>query len=240
MIRITAPDFNTIREAIAGAHIYLQAFNPLIKQRRIPIDKAQRSLVDQVPPCVQNAFGIVAQITQREHMDPEGVAPIGTVTLSEIDTKTMRNELENISALVMPDVVYELQCAISELPGLAVIFESADDDRRRAARVAAIAWEAGRRYGIMQSIAIFENTSTDYAQATTQIFENALNSTLELPTPSGESKPAQVLPFASTIPRGATDNYDEDAGRTRTGNMPSCDACGEIHGENDCPTPVTN
>lgn len=206
MIRIIEDEFRTMSEGLAAAHLFQQAFTPIVKRSARLFDKAQRSLIHSAPEAISQAFHTMATIQHREMKGMDDDTAPAMVTLKEIDTKILRNEIENISALALPDIDYEMKCALVELPGLIDILDSQLDDRSKLARLMGICWEAGRRYGVLQAIAIWENVSTDFQQTTSNILDSALNSTLEI-------RLTPLLPAGATVDnvmRGSNGEPDPD------------------------------
>jgi hypothetical protein len=215
VIKVTAPEFTTIHDGIAAAHLYLQAVTLLVRRHARQLPTNARKLIDDTPELIRKAFFMCAAVVQREEAKNPAAQIIATATLNQIDTKTMRNELENISALVMPDIDYEMRCAMVELPGLDSIIASSELEAVRVSRVMAIAWEAGRRYGLMQAIAIFADTSIEYQRSHETILEAALNCTLELPGPGEQPAGGTLIDFSTaTAQPQASDGIDntEDSG----------------------------
>lgn len=181
MIQITEIEFDAICQGLAGAHMLIQRIHPVLKQRHVALDKEQRELLKTAPAATYNAFTLIRTIADREQSRQRNIQNTPMLMLSDLDTKLMRSELENVSALVMPDLEYQMQCALRELPGLDVIScDSNQQDQATAARMA-IAWAAGRRYGILQACAIFSNTIDEFREGTELSFETALNQGLTLP-----------------------------------------------------------
>ena len=212
MIGLTVIEFNVLREAVAGSHLLIQATAEVLKQRRVALSREQRNLLDVVPACVAEAYETVAAVTRREQGKSYNDEEAPTVQLTDFDTLTFRNELENVSALNMPDLQYEMSVALTELPGLATHWESGGDGRKITAAIMAITWEAGRRYGIIQAGAVFDSTSNDYIEGTHKVFESTLDSTLELPTPELPMQHGRVAPLgyasANTAESGDTRSTD--------------------------------
>ena len=190
MIELTQEQFYQVREAVAGAHLLIQAVKPLLKQRQVALNKDQRNLMDIVPNTVGVAFRILSEVTQRENTSPllRGEKP--TANVGDIDEKIMRNELENVSALVFPDTETLMQKALTDLPMFAEEAIGITSGLDSMARLISWAWEAGRRYGIKQSIAVCDSTVADFASGTITALEAVLNTTMELPPPELPLQPA--------------------------------------------------
>lgn len=195
MVKVTTIEFNELREGIAGAHLFVQAMHRLLKARHTMLNKDQRNLLAVVPESVQHAFTLISQISQREQGNPNDPENTPTVRITDLDTRTMRDEIENVSALSMPDLVHEMCCAINELPGLNVLSSKPDSPPNAEGVMCAIVWEAGRRYGIQQAMAIFDNTSADFVEGSGKALQFALDSALDLPAPELPLQPGRVVPF---------------------------------------------
>ena len=210
MIQFTPAEFNQVREAIAAAHLYCQAISPLLKARHTMMNKDQRNLAQFAPQAVAGAFNVIAAITHRENRDPDAVDARPATKLQDIDTEAMRDELENVSALVLPDLLHLMETVLDDLP----MFHEATRDREHApsayAQVMAWSWEGGRRYGMLQAMSILETTTAEFAAGTLNVLNAALNSTLELPSPE--------LPFSlgSESPDGAAPSTIDANGEERS------------------------
>jgi len=194
MIQFTPKEFSQVREAIAAAHLYMQAINPMLKQRRAALNIDQRAMVKLAPEAVAEGFNIMAMITHRENRDPESLEAMQPTKLTDIDTVAMRDELENVSALVLPDMVYQMVCALGELPMFHDTITSEPLTTHRTAMLMAWSWEGGRRYGLQQSLAILDTTTTEFKTGTEAVLTAALNSALDLPSPELPFKPSSESP----------------------------------------------
>ena len=195
MIGFTPAEFNQVREAIAAAHLYMQSINPLLKQRRAALNVDQRSLVKLAPEAVAQGFNLMAAITHRENRDPESLEAMQPTKLTDIDTVAMRDELENVSALVLPDIVYLMVCALGELPMYHETLTAEPITANSVARLMAWTWEGGRRYGVQQAMAILDSTTTEFKSGVDAVLNAALNGTLDLPSPEPEHRPGEVVPI---------------------------------------------
>ena len=213
MIRITVSEFNELREGIAGAHIFIQTMYPLLKARHTTLDKDQRNLLAVVPESVARAFNLAAVLTQRLQGKPGDPAAQLTLQITDLDVATIREEIENVSALNLPDLNTVMTLAFAELPGLATHNPHPDADPLEMGMALAIVWEAGRRYGLQQAMAIFDNTSADYLTGTGQALQFALDSTLDLPAPELPLQLGEAIPFPYT---NAGDPTKGDDGATDT------------------------
>lgn len=72
--------------------------------------------------------------------------------LGPVETAILRNELECASADYNPDLVYEMACAMREMPLLTDMHNGGEDEGDLYARFMAIAWEGGRRYGLVEAM----------------------------------------------------------------------------------------
>ena len=196
MIRFTPAEFNQVREAIAAAHLYCQTISPLLKARHTMMNKDQRQLAQFAPQAVAEGFNTIALITRRENRDPDAVDARPAIKLQDIDTDAMRDELENVSALVLPDLVYQMVCALGELPMYHELITAEPLTTHRAAMLMAWTFEAGRRYGLQQALAIIDTTTTEFKTGTDAVLTAALNATLDLPSPEPAAENGKVIPFA--------------------------------------------
>lgn len=194
MIDFTPNEFNQVREAISASHLFMQAMCPLLKQRQVALNKDQRNLLQFAPGLTAAAFATVATVTQRNNRDPdaEDTRPITQPT--DIDTRAMTDELENVSALVLPDLIYLMVCALAELPMYDKTLKGSSADPMQVATLMAWAWEAGRRYGLNQALAVFYSTVGEYKDGTEAILTAVLNATLDLPSPETTQPPAEIHP----------------------------------------------
>ena len=113
----------------------------------------------------------------------------------------MRDEMENVSALELPDLVYEMVCALGELPMYHALITTEQLTTHRAARLMAWTWESGRRYGIQQAMVILDSTTDEFKKATGAILDTALNGILEIPGIE-QAAPATEVQIA-TVPTGS-------------------------------------
>lgn len=209
MIRISDDEFNRMREGLAGAHLLLQAILPVLKQRRVSLDKDQRELVAIAPRHVTDAFQIIAAISQRIPQSPNAPAQLFTVKTSDIDTLLMRNEIENVAGLAMPDLIFEIQRALADLPGLQEIIAINGGDHPALALAGAVLWESGRRYGVLQGLEIAESTIDEFKTGIVAVLGEALNSTLELPAPQ-PFPPAAIGETGDAVPADERAAADSD------------------------------
>ena len=204
MIQFTPDEFQKVREAIASAHLLIQAVAPLLKQRHTYLNRDQRNLLTYSESAVPAAFNIIAAITHRENRDPDAVDARPAIKLQDIDTEAMRDELENVSALVLPDLVYQMVCALGELPMYHELITAEPLTTHRAAMLMAWTFEAGRRYGLQQALAIIDTTTTEFKTGTDAVLTAALNATLDLPSPELEHKPGEVIPLRTRLRKTLT------------------------------------
>ena len=163
MIQFTPDEFQTrCARPSPAAHLSLPGRRPLLKaaahrpeQRPAQLTHLQRS--------AGRAEGSTSSllITHRENRDPESEAAAPPNKLADIDVRAMRDELENVSALVLPDLLYQMVCALGELPMYHNLITSEPLTTHRAAQLMAWTWEAGRRYGLQQALAITTAPSTN-------------------------------------------------------------------------------
>ena len=219
MIQFTPDEFQKVREAIASAQLLIQAVAPLLKQRHTYLNRDQRNLLTYSESAVPAAFNIIAAITHRENRDPDAVDARPAIKLQDIDTEAMRDELENVSALVLPDLVYQMVCALGELPMYHELITAEPLTTHRAAMLMAWTFEAGRRYGLQQALAIIDTTNTEFKTGTDAVLTAALNATLALPSPELPFKPSSESPDGaapSTIGANGeertTEETDDDGG----------------------------
>jgi hypothetical protein len=215
MIGFTPAEFNQVREAIAAAHLFMQSVGPVLKQRHTALNKDQRNLLQFAPEAVAEGFNAIAKITYRENRDPNAQEEESPTKLTDIDTVAMRDELENVSALVLPDIVYQMVCALGELPMYHETLTAEPITANSVARLMAWTWEGGRRYGVQQAMAILDSTTTEFKSGVDAVLTAALNGTLDLPSPEPESGANKVIPFeypsAEDLDRVAAEQAAADA-----------------------------
>lgn len=186
MIQINAIEFNDMREAIAGAHLLLQAVKPVLKQRHVPLDKNQRNLLEVVPETIAHAFSVVAAITQREKQQARAFPERLTVSATHLDEDLILGELRDVAALNMPDLTAMMVTAWHVTEELEQISRLMYASAVELAPVFAIFWEAGRRYGLIQAAAMFDSFSADFVEAIKKELAGLLDTTLDLPAPECE------------------------------------------------------
>lgn len=192
MIQFTPDEFNKTREGVAAAHLFCQKFTPIIKQRRIGLNRDERNLLTMGPEAIAVAFNTMAAITHRENRDLCHNAHQPTTEICDIDTAIMQEELANVSALNLPDIEAQVITAIKALPAYDDIRISADLDSKGMAKIMAWAWEAGRRYGILTAIAIVEGANKEYVDGTVNVLNFTLDAALQLPSPETAAAPARL------------------------------------------------
>ena len=191
MIAFTPDEFAKVRDAIAAAHLFQQAVCPLLKQRHTPLNRDQRQIMEAVRHDMPEAFAIVARITHREHRDPESIENQPAQKLTDIDKGTFRDELENVSALVLPDLVFEMLTALGDLPMYHHTLTTEPVTSQSVARLMAWAWEAGRRYGVQQTIAIVDSTTREFATGTIAALTTVLDCALDVPAAEAQDPTAK-------------------------------------------------
>lgn len=187
IITMTRGQFYQLREGIAGAHLLTQRVLPFLKQRHAKLDKDTRHLANIAPEPIRIAFQLSAQISAEQEGTPPDFSTRVPEPLQDIDVKTMRNELENVSACNLPDIEYEMACALEELPMLNHELMTVDVFPAQVKRLAAWSWEAGRRYGMIEALSVFDLVSAEFTEGTRRILEKARDRSLDLtlaPNPS--------------------------------------------------------
>ena len=187
LITMTRDQFYVLREGIAGAHLLTQRVLPFLRQGRAKLDKDTMHLANVAPEPIRLAFQLSAQISTEQDGNPPDFSTRVPEPLQDIDVKTMRNELENVSAMELPDLEYEMQCALEELPMLREQCVRHTIPPPNAAALLAWAWEAGRRYGMIEALSVFDLVSAEFTEGTRGILERARDRSLDLtlaPNPS--------------------------------------------------------
>lgn len=197
MMKLNNEEWTAIADAIAGAHMLNQAVYALLKQRKADLNRDQRQLLTAVPELVRTAFQLLGKIDRRERGEPDEPTNTPTSDISKLDIRVLRNELENVSALNLPELTYEMACVLEELPMYAEYSKKDNHERIVAARAFAWAWEAGRRYGVSQAAAVFSGTIIEYANNTNGILDQVLDLALELPQPEPN---AEALKLVEPLP----------------------------------------
>ena len=227
MIGFTPQEFNQVREAISLANFFNAAMCPMLKQRHVNLNKEQRELLRFTPPAVEGAFTLLLQITNREHRDLDTIDTQPPNKVDQIDTVAMRDELENVSALILPDLEYEMRVNLNELPMYNHLASSLDAGYDIPAKLMTWAWEAGRRYGVQQAMAVADSTIDDFKAATNAVLDRVLNGTLDLPPAEATIPPGTVIPFQPIT--GPVDDASDPL---------SCDLCHGHHPHGTlCPRP---
>ena len=181
MKQLTDQQFSAMREGLAGAHLLFQRLGPILKQRHVALDKDTRALMALVPQPLREAFAIASQLTTDADMEAMRAPKEKATPLQDVDPRTFREELENTSALTLPDLVYEMRMALSELPMFNHTAEQYSLSYEGTAQLMAWTWEAGRRYAFIEAIAVFEATSNELHAAVMEALSNARDRNLELP-----------------------------------------------------------
>lgn len=197
MMKLNNEEWSAIADAIAGAHMLNQTVYALLKQRKADLNRDQRQLLNAVPELVRTAFQLLGKIDRRERGEPDEPTNIPTSDIAKLDIRVLRNELENVSALNLPDLTYEMACLLEELPMYAEYAKTDNHERIVAARAFAWAWEAGRRYGVSQAAAVFSGSIIEYANYTNGILDQVQDLALELPQPEPN---AEALKLVEPLP----------------------------------------
>jgi hypothetical protein len=192
IITMTRGQFYQLREGIAGAYLLTQRLLPFLKQRDAKLDKDTRHLANVAPEPIRIAFQLSAQISAEQEGTPPDFSTRVPEPLQDIDVKTMRNELENVSAMELPDLEYEMQCALEELPMLREQCVKHTIPPPNAAALLAWAWEAGRRYGMIEALSVFDLVSAEFTEGTRGILERARDRSLDLTIAPDTSDAAQL------------------------------------------------
>jgi hypothetical protein len=183
MIKFTPDEFEKVRDSIALAHLLIQSLAPMLKQRHSYLNREQRTLLDAAPRTLGDAFAIIAAITHREGRDLNSGDEPPVTKITDIDQLLLRDELENVSALVLPDLVNEMKLVLALLPMYKQEAFSIRADEMPPDRLMAWTWEAGRRYGVQQAIAIIDSCSTEFREGVCSVLGQALDGNLDLPSP---------------------------------------------------------
>ena len=134
MMKLNNEEWTAIADAIAGAHMLNQAVYALLKQRKADLNRDQRQLLNGVPELVRTAFQLLGKIDRRERGEPDEPTNTPTSDIAKLDIRVLRNELENVSALNLPDLTYEIACVLEELPMYAEYAKKDNHERIVAAR----------------------------------------------------------------------------------------------------------
>lgn len=208
MIAITPEEFDVLCQGLAGAHLFAQSICPVLKQRQTALNKEQRELVNTAPRAISDAFALIRALNDRQQGEAQSPANTPTLDLVDIDILLFRAELEHVSALLLPDLDHEMTCCIEELHLATNLTADGDQAEDKTPRLMAIAWEAGRRYGLLTANSIVECTVTEFSNGTRLALDTALNSALSLPGLLRKDRDREPLPFP---PRNVEliDNYDD-------------------------------
>jgi hypothetical protein len=169
MIQLTEQEFATLREGMAAAKLLVDRLLPAIRAHRMALPKEAKWISGVATEPILTAFQLFIDAAAADDRKLTITDKPGPEQQVEFDIPMIRNELENVCALVLPDLQYEFACALAELPGLNSMSATPDKPDSREARLATTCWEAGRRYGLMEAIAVCNgtlSTARDFTQAT--------------------------------------------------------------------------
>lgn len=191
MKQLTDEEFAIVQEGAAAAHLLFQRLIPWAKQRYGALDGDTKKLLALTPEPIRAAFATVSQVSAIQ----DGTAPDFSARvpapLDDIDVKTMRNELENVSAFNLPDITYEMTCVMGELPMYIETSREVQGNIEPVSRLLAWAWEGGRRYGMIESISVFDALAAEFMQQTAEVLERTRDRNLSLPATAMEEAPAK-------------------------------------------------
>jgi len=108
----------------------------------------------------------------------------------DYDFQTLRQELENVSALEIPDLAHEMACVANELPMYIEETTALTDRKTHPGRLMAWCFETGRRYGLLEALARVDVTARALAEVLTTELITARDRTLDLSLPDPEDTPA--------------------------------------------------
>jgi hypothetical protein len=191
-VTLSAGAFAAIREGLAAATRLALWAIPLLTGARVALNKETRKCINAATAPILGAFDVALSIHARLNETPPDFTQRVPEPLQEIDIDTMRGELENVSALINPDLIVEMRSALTELPIYASQCLAHNFTAAEAAPIVAWAWEAGRRYGMIESISIFDSLTQEFSTASTEILLDARDRNLDIST--GETPIAEPGP----------------------------------------------
>lgn len=193
MRQFTDEQFTTLREGISAAKLLIDRLLPALAARHAFLPQSAKWIVKTAPEPIKEAFNVLIDaITAGDRVPPTDDTP-GPEQKVEFDVKLIRNELENVCALVLPDLAYELQCALAELPGFAEHTRIKGTPCESEVKITTWAWEAGRRYGLMEAIAVCNGTFNAAHGFTTATLEATRDRRLDGDPLSDTDQPKQCL-----------------------------------------------
>jgi len=195
MIVLKPQDLNLIASALSAAHNMNQRLYHHLKSTHAALSKDLRLLVREVPPLVEQAHNRCKELYLASIGRTGGPDEEPLIKINDIDVTIFRNELENISALNSPDLDHLMMGAVMELPGLANVVATTELKHVAAARIGSIAWEAGRRYGVLQALAIITGITEEFKEGTLTVLQQALDSSLEFPSTPKTNDGAEIIPY---------------------------------------------
>jgi len=214
MIKLTQQEFRQLREAVALTHLFMQTISRQEIKRSLRNYHEIAQAMENSRNDMHSAFQLIAKITHRENCGPAAQNQKVARDPQQVNQLAIRNELENVSALKLPDIEYAMVCAMCDLPMFSEIVEKEPLTTHRAATLMAWAWEAGRRFGIGQAIEIWETSKEQVTTYSEIAVDDALNAPLDLTAP---------------LPPIATRTQSPNAGETsESGGTPTTGAAKEI------------
>ena len=187
MRTLTEPQFAAVQQAIAGSHLLYQRLIPALKKMRAGLDKETRKLELAAVEAIRTGYAVIAELSADDATAPADMSNLPAQPIADIDPKVFRNELENVSALNLPDLEHEMTCALLELPAYTEAFDTPENMVPKVAKLLAWAWEAGRRYAFIEALAVFTAVTEEFTEGTKLILEAARDRSLDLPAPETES-----------------------------------------------------
>lgn len=186
---LTRPQWLLIREALAAAQIFAERVTPALKRSHVTLDKQTRHIVPQATRAIGSGFNLMLELSQGDDTADDFVNSDKVRVQPEIDVKLMRAELDDCAALNLGDIAYELIVAAHELPAFAKLVDESDKGDTPKGQLCAALWEAGRRYGVTEALALFDATADEYTNSVRDILTKARDRNLEI-TAAMSAEPA--------------------------------------------------
>lgn len=161
MTQIDDKKFDVLAEGIEAARVISFCLFPFLDEAKFRLPRQVIEILPSVERAVRRAYVIVKEAALTGVAEGRGEALGPNTQGGGIDSVLLRTELENISALTLPDLKYEMQVACEELPAWEYACHRENIAPPQIAEMLAWACEAGRRIGIAEATQILEHEFSD-------------------------------------------------------------------------------
>ena len=179
MYQITDEQFSILREGLAAGKLLIDKLLPELKAHRMVIPNTVRWIGTTAPAPLHEAYNELFDIERAHSAGVDVEEKPESNDKVDFDVKMIRNELENVCAIVIPDLFYEFAVMARELPTLSRYFFEHSIKTEDMGEPLTWAFETGRRYGLLEAIAVASGTYDTAKDFTVSQLETQRDKTLE-------------------------------------------------------------